>query len=387
MKKFLKAILISVLSLLAAALCCVFCISFIHNRNVVDGVYPLSSAMESAGFKALSKTEFFVTRNGVDITVKFDFEKNICKKNRYVFQMNEKPRNLLGKLYIDESVLNSVLGGDLDYRNGEMVFEEFAHIRHEWTKMRLIAHSGGGVREDGYNSFYTNSLEAIIQNYNLGHRVFEMDFMPTSDGNLAAVHDWDQYGNFDGTAMSAQEWKNTKTNAIPVTDALYTTMLIGDILDEMTVNKDMYLVTDTKYVDQRAVAEFETIYNEAKKRDIKLLDRVIPQIYNEEMYDALKKIYDFPSIIYTTYANGYSSQRIIDFGAKYDDIAVITGNITDARFTNEVIEKIHQNGMQFFTHTIKDEENLKNNMDRNIDGFYTSLVTPDSFAKTIQNYK
>ena len=48
----------------------------------------------------------------------------------------------------------------------------------------MVAHAGGGaIREKEYNTFYTNSLEALQQNYSLGHRLFEMDFYLTSDKN------------------------------------------------------------------------------------------------------------------------------------------------------------------------------------------------------------
>ncbi|MDR1388703.1 MAG: hypothetical protein LBJ31_01825 [Treponema sp.] len=56
----------------------------------------------------------------------------------------------------------------------------------------LIAHAGGALFGAGGETLtYTNSLEAVEQNYMRGHRVFEIDFSLTKDGKLAAVHDWD----------------------------------------------------------------------------------------------------------------------------------------------------------------------------------------------------
>lgn len=96
----------------------------------------------------------------------------------------------------------------------------------------MVAHAGGAIREKEYNTFYTNSLEALQQNYSLGHRLFEMDFYLTSDKKLAAVHDWNQFGNKDDVALSSDEWKKFKAYGSPETPSRFTTMLVGDVLDQ-----------------------------------------------------------------------------------------------------------------------------------------------------------
>ena len=119
-----------------------------------------------------------------------------------------------------------------------------------------------------------------------------MDFYLTSDGKMAAVHDWNQFGYMNGLALSSDEWKNFQTFGSPVTDSRFTTMLIGDVLDQMLINKDMFLVTDTKSFEvseQEVIHQFTEIYNEAMKRSPELLSRIIPQIYNQTMYTTLKK--------------------------------------------------------------------------------------------------
>lgn len=50
----------------------------------------------------------------------------------------------------------------------------------------VIAHAGGAI--DG-NS-YSNSVEAVTRNYELGTRLFELDFELTSDGAWVDAHDW-----------------------------------------------------------------------------------------------------------------------------------------------------------------------------------------------------
>jgi hypothetical protein len=60
-------------------------------------------------------------------------------------------------------------------------FDEYAKDRN-----RFIAHAGGRVNDDDY----TNSLEALDHNYDMGFRLFELDIIESSDGKFVAAHDW-----------------------------------------------------------------------------------------------------------------------------------------------------------------------------------------------------
>lgn len=50
-----------------------------------------------------------------------------------------------------------------------------------------ILHAMGRI--DEYT--YTNSRDALENGYQNGNRLFECDFITTSDGQLVACHDWD----------------------------------------------------------------------------------------------------------------------------------------------------------------------------------------------------
>ncbi|MDR1914157.1 MAG: hypothetical protein LBQ68_06745, partial [Clostridiales bacterium] len=61
----------------------------------------------------------------------------------------------------------------------------------DWTNLygitgKLVAHAGGQIAEFPE----TNTIEAMEHNYNLGHRLFEMDLNLTSDNIMVAIHDW-----------------------------------------------------------------------------------------------------------------------------------------------------------------------------------------------------
>ena len=94
-----------------------------------------------------------------------------------------------------------------------------------------------------------------------------MDFYLTSDRKLAAVHDWHQFGNKDGVALSSENWKKFKAQIAPESQDTYTTMLISDVLDQMVINQDMVLITDTKSMEipkEDMITQFQEIVSEAK---------------------------------------------------------------------------------------------------------------------------
>jgi glycerophosphoryl diester phosphodiesterase len=163
-----------------------------------------------------------------------------------------------------------------------------------------VESEGALFADDGEMLTYTNSLEAIEQNYRNGHRVFEIDFFLTRDGWLAAVHDWEHGSKITNSnwesASTLEEWKSKKNYG------KYTPIDINDIVKLMATYKDMYIVTDTKETDKGLVIkEFTEIYKATERIDIGLLDRFIPQIYYPQMLETLYGIYEFKNVIYTLY--------------------------------------------------------------------------------------
>jgi phosphoglycerol transferase len=61
---------------------------------------------------------------------------------------------------------------------------------------RIIAHAGGMVG----GRIYTNTLEALDQNYAKGFRLFELDILETTDGHFVAAHDWAFWRQLTGFA-------------------------------------------------------------------------------------------------------------------------------------------------------------------------------------------
>lgn len=210
-----------------------------------------------------------------------------------------------------------------------------------------------------------------------------MDFNLTSDKKLAAVHDWNHFGNKDDVAPSSKEWKKFQGYGSPETPSRFTTMLIGDVFDQMIINRDMVLVTDTKSMEiskEDRITQFKELVSEANKRDKELLDRVIPQIYHQEMFGEIESIYPFKHVIYTLYASPDSGEEVLDFIAKHKEIEAVTVPIDDSRLTPKFIEQVHKLGKRVYVHTIQTYESLTKYAAINVDGFYTGLLTPQDMA-------
>jgi hypothetical protein len=230
-----------------------------------SGLYPVEDSLVQAGY---TKTKDGYTKKEADVTIRIKWNKKTKEfdKNHYRFKV-DKETTFLSKDFVDKESLETLINGQLSNQFGFVHYTKAK--KKDWLKdsPRLVAHAGGAIRRKSYNAYYTNSLEAIQQNYSLGHRLFEMDFYLTSDRKLAAVHDWHQFGNKDGVALSSENWKKFKAQIAPESQDTYTTMLISDVLDQMVINQDMVLITDTKSMEipkEDMITQFQEIVSEAK---------------------------------------------------------------------------------------------------------------------------
>ena len=185
-------------------------VSFYVTRSnlLSSGLYPVEDSLVQAGY---TKTKDGYTKKESDLTILIKWNKKTREfdKNHYRFKV-DKETTFLSKDFVDKETLETLTNGQLSNQFGFVYYSKAK--KKDWLKgsPRLVAHAGGAIREKEYNTFYTNSLEALQQNYSLGHRLFEIDFYLTSDKKLAAVHDWHQFGNKDDVALSSDEWKNLR---------------------------------------------------------------------------------------------------------------------------------------------------------------------------------
>lgn len=245
---------------------------------------------------------------------------------------------------------------------------------YEWVKNnRFVAHALGGI--DG--KAYTNSLEALEANYKKGYKVFEVDLVLTSDNELVARHDWlemfeqklHESPKDNNKPISLKQFKATKIHR------KYTPLDFKDICVFMNKHKDVYLITDTKGIDEKSINEsFKVMIDTAKKVNKGILERIVPQIYNQEMLPLIKNFYEFQNVIYTLYMSHDTDEQVADFVVK-NKIKVVT--MSARRCTKEFVNKLSSKGVYTYVHTINlitDTENLIN--EKGIYGIYSDFLIP-----------
>ncbi len=215
---------------------------------------------------------------------------------------------------------------------------------------------------------YTNSLEAINENYDLGIRLFELDFCLTRDNHLVAVHDWENYiktkfQNAKGR-MSLLEFEQAK-----MINGLHQLTLEG-VIAWLRDRRDAYIITDIKDSNQKGL---EII----KAMAPSLYKRFIPQIYEFEEYDMVKRL-GFPKIILTLYRIGnWTPEQIVSFVAK-DDVQLFAITMwANLALERNRTKELTKNNIFIFAHTVNDFIQYEALRNRGVGGVYTDFLTPD----------
>lgn len=252
-------------------------------------------------------------------------------------------------------------------------------FNYEWVKEnRYIAHAMGGI---GGNT-YTNSKEAMENSYKRGLRVMEADFSLSSDGKLILCHSFDTSSLSSlGLPLSWNKEKPTEKEFLSkkVLGA-YQTMNFEDVAKYMKDHRDMYLVVDLKNNDiKTAEKSYKELVRIAKKVEPDIMKRVIPQIYYEEMYRPLMNIYDFKSMIFTTYRlEELKSQKIVDFSYEHG-IKIVAVN--KFKFSNVLTNKLLDRGISLYMFTYNDEKKVNSLRNKYVSGFYTDFLPKDNIKR------
>ncbi|BBI32823.1 phosphatidylinositol-specific phospholipase C/glycerophosphodiester phosphodiesterase family protein [Cohnella abietis] len=245
-----------------------------------------------------------------------------------------------------------------------------------WEKNEFIAHALGGI--DGASK--TNSYEAFIANYDRGYRLFEVDLLETADGEFVARHDWSPRLQPDMLNKTSHTLTMSQFKSSPILGKFHPLSLI-DILQLMQQYPDFHLIIDTKETSKEKIQQqFEFIVKQATLIDSSLLERIIPEIYNPDMYDVIMKVYPFPNKIYSLYKSGASAASIIDF-VKDKQFSVVAMPAYRVFLNPNLVHSLNKLGIKSYVHTINDKPQMKLLQSFGVHGFYTDLeISPDKLA-------
>lgn len=251
---------------------------------------------------------------------------------------------------------------------------------YSWVESQKTVCHGLGALGSSKSKTYSNSLDAFKTNYELGQRIFEVDFDITEDLVTVCNHDeafWRQNANIsDDVAFTHDNFMNS------LIYEKYEPLDYAGIINLLNECKDAYIITDTKYLDKDKIyLQFSQLVNYAKKIDPSILDRIVPQIYNEEMLSYVMNIYPFKSIVYTLYQTEWTAEGVAEFcnetGIKYVTVA------------SEYLEKHEANlwnayGINIAVHTINDLDEANDFINNyGVKMIYTDELLPSQFEETV----
>lgn len=323
----------------------------------------------------------FTPHGGIDLTyedttyhlergsneVRFKNSNNILKMDGIVEFMDDT-------IYVPLDFIYKVLDVNVVQASDGSVFMDNypKKFNYSWVREnRYIAHAMGGIR----GNTYTNSKEAMEKSYSRGLRVMEGDLSLSSDGKLILLH------SIEREALSKLglplRWAQTPPTRKEFLDrkilGYYHTMDFEQVAKYMKEHKDMYFVVDLK---KNKLKDVETCYKElvkeAKAIDPSILDRIIPQIYYEEMYRPVMNIYDFKSMIYTTYRmDELEVNKVVDFSYEHG-IKIVACN--KFKFSSDLSNKLVDRGIGLYMFTYNDEEKINALRNSYVSGFYTDFL-------------
>lgn len=255
---------------------------------------------------------------------------------------------------------------------------------YDWTKYPSIAHAMGGILGDNY----TNSLEAFLFNYQLGHRVFEVDLDITDDGHIVLTHGangWRERAilQTDSTPDAPATPANpdyTYTNFMSsLWYGKYHPLDLDGLFKILQDYPDIYIMTDTKYTDpERVQLQFSELLAAARTRDEKLLDRLIIQIYTPEMFYSVMDLYPWKSVVYSLYAThaereDWSPEEILAF-SQASGVKFIT--MWSHWISPEIINLWKPAGLKTGVHTVNTPTRATELQAMGVDVIYTDFLLP-----------
>lgn len=219
-----------------------------------------------------------------------------------------------------------------------------------------IAHAGGGYQD----RTYTNSLEALNDNYQRGYRFFELDFNWTSDNQIVLIHDWDFFAEKllgKPGAISLDEFNAQKgTSEV-------TLLTLRDAVDWLKQHPDAYIITDIKEDNVKGLTVISQQFP-------KLRQRIIPQIYATSEYEDVSSL-GFCSIIFTLYETSIGNQGVVDFASQHKLHAV---TMPIKRAQGQLPSLLQDRNVTTYAHTINDDELRKSLQNNGISEVYTDFL-------------
>ena len=226
-----------------------------------------------------------------------------------------------------------------------------------------IAHAGGGLGK----TTYTNSYQALNANIVNGFRYFEIDFTFTSDDRLVCLHDWKvnfkrTFGFETDHRLSLEEFEN-----LTAENTKFTNCTLEGLAVWMQKNPMAYIVTDVRGDNLKALKQIHDILPNAD-------NRVIPQIYRPENFEAVNKM-GFQQIIWTLYRFSGSAYKVVEWVNGWKTKVAVT--MPKEIAATKLPKALSARGIPTYVHTVNKIEEMNSFMANfGITEIYTDYLIP-----------
>ncbi|WP_431801068.1 glycerophosphodiester phosphodiesterase [Halobacillus andaensis] len=245
------------------------------------------------------------------------------------------------------------------------VLAEQSKIKNE-NQVVNIAHRGAS----GYAP--ENTMAAFDKAFNMKADMFEIDVQMSKDGELVVIHDttvdrttdgtgkvgdltYDELQQLDAGSFFGEEFAGEK---IPT---------LGEVLDEY--KGKIGILIEMKSPSLYPGIE-EKIAEELKKRNLDKPnnDKIIVQSFEHNSVQAFHSILpDVPVGVLLSYSgDGISNEQMIEFSSYAEYV-----NPNMAMIDTELVERIHEYGMQTHPWTVRDQESADYLLEAGADGIIT----------------
>lgn len=228
----------------------------------------------------------------------------------------------------------------------------------------LIYHAGGGI--GGYA--HTNSKEALEKTLESGNRFVEIDFLYTSDNQLACVRLWKHLYVENPSVPTLKEFEEFKLLGI------FTPLTAKQLIEYMVQYPDLYIVIDTK--NENCIEVVQSLI-ELTSFDRNVTNRFIIQLYDQGVKEQILQIYPFEeeNFLFSVYKYGPENTNQIMRICYEENIAVIT--VPYGAWDQESVAMFREKGFIIYEHTVNRLDYAKFSIEKGVNGFYTDYLTEE----------
>ena len=245
----------------------------------------------------------------------------------------------------------------------------------------VVAHANGAI--DG--QALTNSLDAFIENYAQGTRVFEIDFELSSDNDLVLTHGWPWFN--DELVSNGKGYESLSTSQFQESKIYgkYQPLTFDDVIYLLQKFPDIYFVIDSKTFDLSGfIQRYEQIIAQVSAVDKSLLTRIIPQAYDFDMALWIKNESPFKEYILTCYSiyDESNGLEIYEF-VRDNQVPIVTMHM-DNDWAVKVITDIYSyayyqeqlDNFKIYIHTVNNDEKAMEILNEyHFDGIYSDDIS------------